>query len=57
VEEYKESGDGRTKKGELLEEMNCGVCFDRVKGDQYGVIVRTECDHYFHELCLMKWFK
>lgn len=39
--------------GEALENdnLNCSICFDKLENN----ILKTPCDHYFHQNCLDEW--
>ena len=39
--------------GEILENnnLNCSICFDKLENN----ILKTPCDHYFHQNCLDEW--
>jgi len=33
--------------------MECPICTEDLRGS--GAVVRTRCEHYFHEVCLARW--
>ena len=37
--------------------INCTICLERMYINDTQYIFATDCDHYFHTKCIVKWLK